>query len=141
MIGHDLDGALVELQEQAESTMTTPCRIHRAGAVTADPGTGADVIVAGALVYDGSRGDPGCKIQTRENQPRDVESGQATVTEISLEVHVPVLSGPYRVGDVVLILDRPAGSVVVRSFRVEGTHVKTYQTAQRLPVVETAVSV
>lgn len=133
MIGHDIAAALPELRAQAESMMITPCRISRTGTVTANPDTGADVIIPGAKVYAG-----GCKVQAREGQPQPAESGTATVIAQSLEVHVPASSGPYRKGDLVEILDRPDGAaaVVERRFRVEGLHRKTWQTAQRLQVEE-----
>lgn len=113
--------------------MTTPCRVNRPGTVTADPVTGADVPTDGAPVFDGSSGDPGCKVQDRQASVRGVESAEATVTTQGLEVHLPVSSGPYRVGDVVSIL---SGSTVVRRLRMVGTHLKTWQTAQRIPVEE-----
>ena len=133
MIGDTIAEAMPELQSEAESQMVTPCRVGRPSTTSADPETGADVHIAGDPVFAG-----GCKIQTRQTQPRDAESGQGTVSLQSLEVHLPVDSGPYRVGDVVDILDRPdsPAAVVVRQFRIEGTHRKTWQTAQRLPVVE-----
>lgn len=123
MIGDALRTVLPELRQQAESMMVTPCAIHRGGTVTADPTTGADVIVGGMSVYEG-----GCKVQSREGEVRASEVADSTVTAQRWEVHVPVSSGPYQVGDVVTALGR--------QFRVEGLHVKTWQTAQRLPVSE-----
>lgn len=123
MLSLDATAALVALQAEAESMMVTPCVIRRGGTVTADPESGADVVVGGTLVYDG-----GCKLQSREGELRNAEVADSTTTSQRWEVHVPVSSGPYRVADVV--------SVLGRQFRVEGLHVKSWQTAQRLPVVE-----
>ena len=125
--------SLAAAQRLAESRMATPCRVSRPDTTTGDPVTGADVPTAGVKVYAG-----GCKIQDRQASVRDVESAQAAATVQGLEVHLPVASGPYRVGDVVRILDRPDGpaAVVLRKLRVVGLHLKTHQTAQRLPVEE-----
>lgn len=139
VIADDFAATLPFLQAQAESTMVTPCRVRRPAAVTpdsvtSDPETGADVDTY-ELVPSGGR----CKVQTREGQTRLVESGQGSVTVQVYEVHLPVASGPYRIGDVIDILDRPDSpeAVVVRRFHVDGRHDKTWQTAQRLPVTET----
>lgn len=123
MIADDLLAALPRLQEAAESLMVSPCTIRRPSSVEPDPVTGADTEVPGALVYDG-----GCKLQSREGEIRNGEVADSTTTTQRWEVHVPVSSGPYLKGDVVTVLGR--------KFRVEGLHVKTWQTAQRLPVVE-----
>lgn len=135
MIVDQVDAEIQHLQQQAESLMVTPCTITRPSTVSTEPATGADVEVLGAMVYDGSAGSPGCKLQTRLGQVRTVESGSGTVAVDGLEVHVPVGSGPYRIGDLVRILDQPQGSEL-RRFRVAGLHLKTWQTAQRLPVDE-----
>lgn len=132
MIGDQLATALPELQAEAESLMVTDCRVRRPSGVTADPGTGADIVTfKPGAVFTG-----GCKIQTLQAQVQVVESGRATAAAQSYEVHLPVTSGPYRTGDVVEVLDAPGGAVV-RRFRVEGLNTKTWQTAQRLPVQET----
>ena len=123
-LGLAVDGWLPEMQRQAESLMVTPCTISRGSTVTADPVTGADIVAPGTIVYQGR-----CKIQSHEGEPRSVEAGSATVTTVRWEIHVPIMSGPYRLGDLV----RVAGG---RMFRVDAIHVKTWQTAQRLPVTE-----
>lgn len=129
MIADDIAKALPEMQAQAESMMITPCRIIRPTGVTAHPVTGADIPTS-TTVFVG-----GCKVQTSQPQPRLGESAAAAVTTQSLQVHVPVSSGPYRTNDVVEILDAPDGQVV-RTLRIEAPHWKSWQTAQRLPVEE-----
>lgn len=128
MIGDEIRATLPFLQQQAESMMTTSCVIRRGGTVEPDPVTGADVVVGGITVYDGGDGNPGCKVQSREGEARSAEVADATVTSQRWEIHVPVSSGPYQVGDVV--------DVTGRMFRVEALHIKSWQSAQRLPVVE-----
>lgn len=122
-LGVAVETWLPELQRQAESLMVTPCTIARGCTVAPDPITGGDVLSQGTIVYQG-----GCKVQSHEGEPRSVEAGSATRATVRWEIHVPVSSGPYRLGDVV----RATGRV----FRVEAIHAKTWQTAQRLPVTE-----
>lgn len=123
MLSIAVSAELPFMQQTAEAMMVTPCAIRRGGTVEADPVTGADVVVGGMSVYEG-----GCKVQSREGEARSAEVADATVTSQRWEVHVPVSSGPYQVGDVV--------DVAGRRFRVEALHVKSWQSAQRLPVVE-----
>jgi hypothetical protein len=103
--------------------MVSPCVIRRGGTVTADPVTGEDVVVGGMSVYEG-----GCKVQSREGEIASAEVAGSTVSSVRWQIHVPVSSGPYQEGDVVAVLGR--------AFRVEAPNVKTWQTAQRLPVSE-----
>ena len=122
MIGDDLRSVLPFLQREAESRMVTPCKITRAGDPVLDEDTG-NFTDGTEVVFDGF-----CEIQTRETQVREGDSGSsAIITQLYL-VKVPVASGPYQDKDIV--------TVPGRTFRVEGLHLKTWQTAQRLPVVE-----
>ena len=123
MLGLDVSPELPLLQAQAESLMVSPCVIRRGGTVTSDPDTGADVVVGGVSVYEG-----GCKLQSREGEIRSGEVGSSTGVSQNWQVHVPVTAGPFQAGDVVAVLGR--------TFRVEAPHVKTWQSAQRLPVSE-----
>jgi hypothetical protein len=123
MLSVDLAAELPFLQAQAESMMVTPCVIRRGGTVTADPATGADVLVGGVSVYEG-----GCKVQSREGEVASAEVADSTVASVRWEIHVPASSGPFQQGDVVEALGR--------QFRVEAPHVKSWQSAQRLPVSE-----
>jgi hypothetical protein len=126
-----VSAALPDLQRLDESLMITPCRVVEWSEVTADPVTGADVLVSGPTVYDGS-----CHITLTESQPHDSEVGTGTVTTETMRARLPVETGPYKVGYVVEILD-DARSEVVRRLRVVGRHDTTWQTSQQLRVEET----
>ena len=102
--------------------MTTPCQIVRPGAPVLDENTG-DFTSSEVVVYDGF-----CKIQTREGEALDVETGSSSALVQRYQIQIPVWAGPVRKSDLV----RAAGRV----FRVDGLHTKTWQTSQRLPVVE-----
>lgn len=128
MLGDDLAAALPGLQAQAESTMRTPCIVQRPIGVDIDPETGVDTSVY-ADVHDGL-----CKLQERDLQTGSAAVPGATVPVARLEVQFPVSVGPFDIDDVVRILD--ADGVEIRSVRITGLHVKTWQTAQRLPVEE-----
>lgn len=105
------------------------CRIRRPEGEETNPDSGA---VTNAYrdpdVYLGK-----CKIQDSGAQARDVESGSSTATITPLEVQIPVSAESVAVGDFIELLD---GEVVVRAFRAERPHRKTWQTAQRIPVTE-----
>lgn len=122
MIGQDIAEALRGLQREAESLMGESCTVVRPTGVTSNPQTGAPVVTS-QPVYAGR-----CKLQTSGLQARSVESGSSTAVIQQSEVHLPVGTGPYKVGDVV--------TVGARRFRVQGVPTKTWQTAQRLPVGE-----
>jgi len=124
VLAADILANLPKFQAEAESMMVTPCLVRRPVGVTADPVTGADVPVYEAgSVYQG-----GCKLQSREGEVRSAEVGSSTSASVRWEIHVPVSAGPFQPGDVVEVLGRV--------FRVESPHVKSWQTAQRLPVSE-----
>lgn len=122
MLSLDIEGALPEFQQHAESLMVTPCTITRGGERVLDPNTG-DFTTLSTVIYDG-----GCKVQTREGEVLDVVSGSAALNVQRYSIHVPVSAGPFQDGDLV--------TVTGRVFKVDGLHSKTWQTAQRLPVVE-----
>lgn len=122
MLGDDLAAILPELRAQAVSRMRTPCLVRRPGGTTADPETGADVSVYDP-VWSGF-----CRIGQQSITARAGESAEATVLTQQLQIHIPVGVGPVRSGDEVLADGR--------AFRVDGTHDKDQQTAQRLPVTE-----
>lgn len=103
--------------------MVTPCVITRPGDPVLDENTG-NYMPASVVVFSGL-----CEVQTRETQVRTQESGSAAIVEQLYLVKVPVASGPYQDKDIVTL-----GSG--RVFRIEGLHLKTWQTAQRLPVME-----
>jgi hypothetical protein len=127
--------SLAAAQARAESRMDRPCRVVEWSEVTADPVTGADVLVSGPTVYAGR-----CEVAEADSQPREAEAGTGTVTTQSLQARLPVGTGPYKIGHVVELLDRDARSAsaeVVRRLRVAGLHDISHQTSQRLRVEET----
>lgn len=128
-LGEDLAAALPELQAAAESMMVDTCTVRRPTGTGADPETGADITTyREPAIYSGP-----CRLQIRQGQPRDLESGSSTQTVQLVEVHVPAAAGPFAVGDVVEV-SRPGSTP--RRLRIDGLHEKTYQTAQRLPAVD-----
>lgn len=117
-------------QRAAEDTMTQRCRIRRPTGDATDPDTGAVTnTYRDPDVYLGK-----CKLQDSGAQARDVESGSSTVTITPLEVHIPVSAESVAVGDYIELL--AADDAVLRAFRAERPHRKTWQTAQRVPVTE-----
>lgn len=113
---------LAELRAHAESAMTSTCVVRPVVGVEPDA-IGQDVVTYGAVVYSGC-----CKVQDL-SPSREVESGSATVTVVSREVHVPVGAGPFEAGMVVFVDGESSPS-----WRILAPHTKTWQTAQRLPV-------
>jgi hypothetical protein len=117
-------------QQAAEETMADRCRIRRPQGEATDPDSGAvSDTYRDPDVYLGK-----CKIQDSGAQARDVESGSSTVTITPLEVHIPVSAESVAVGDYIELLDDE--DTVLRAFRAERPHRKTWQTAQRIPVTE-----
>lgn len=114
---------LPRARAHAESMMVDECVIERPDGVTADPETGADVVVS-SQVYAGR-----CRVRDRAaTVARESDVAGADVDTRRLEIHVPVGTGPYRTGDVVAARGR--------RFRVLAPHDATFQTAIRLPVEE-----
>lgn len=129
-LADDVAAALPELQAQAESMMTARCRIRRPTGEATDPDSGEVTnTYRDPDVYLGK-----CKLQDSGAQARDVESGASTVTITPLEVHIPVSAESVAVGDLIETLEDE--DTVLRTFRAEQPHRKTWQTAQRLPVTE-----
>lgn len=110
--------------------MADRCRIRRPEDEDTDPDSGEVTnVYRDPDVYLGK-----CKVQDSGAQARDVESGSSTATITPLEVHIPVSAESVAVGDFIELLgDEDA---VVRVFRAERPHRKTWQTAQRIPVTE-----
>jgi hypothetical protein len=122
VIADDIRAALPIMQQQAESLMTSPCLITRPGTPVLDEDTG-NITPTTVTVFSGY-----CKVQTRDTLTQQSESGSSAVAIQRYEVHVPLSSGPYLEHDLV--------EVSGRRFRVVGLNLKTWQTAQRLPVEE-----
>lgn len=117
-------------QRLAESMMTTTARVNRPGSVEAGE-KGEDVIVDGALVYEGR-----CRVKASSRVvPIDRESADATVVLDQESIHFPVTAGPFEVGDVVTITGSAhQPHLVDNTYRVTGLHEMELQTAQRVPV-------
>lgn len=103
--------------------MVTPCQVTRdSGPPVLDPVTG-DFTSGVSVIFDGY-----CKVQTREGEVLDVVTGSSDPNVQRYSIHLPVSAGPFKHGDLV--------AVPGRVFKVDGLHKKTWQTAQRVPVVE-----
>lgn len=121
MLGDDIAAALPQLREHAESMMRDQCVVTRVTGATADPDD-REVPVR-TPIYTGR-----CRVQANQRVDASPEVGGATVTVQRYEIQVPISAGPIRIGDLIAVADR--------KFRVTGLHLKTHQTAQRLPVEE-----
>lgn len=102
MLHDDIAAALPGLRANAESRMRRPCIARPVVGVTADPETGADVVVYGDPIFEGL-----CRLRNRAKgslgTPR--ESGGVTVTLSDLEWHIPYDSPRIPVGTVVFFED------------------------------------
>lgn len=104
--------------------MTETCRVRRPTGTTSGP-KGEDVQTYAAQdVYAGK-----CRVQDRDVSPAGAESGSSTADVLKSQVHVPVSQGPFMSGDVVFMNGSTAPT-----WRILAPHVKTDQTAERLPV-------
>jgi hypothetical protein len=130
VIGDDLAAALPELQAQAESRMLDTCTIVRPGDVTTDPLTG-QVDPTDTPVYSGR-----CELRaTTALIARDEESATSQVTAQTFTLKVPVGAPALMPGD----LARFSATTYTPRLRnvaasVDGVHVGTFTTAQRVPV-------
>lgn len=118
----------------AEALMTDTCVITR---VTGEPGpvdpeTGLRDPAPTATVYDGK-----CKIQTYEPHESAVESGNHVYTQQRYHLHLPIGAGPVAVDDTAdITASETDPQLVGRTYRLAGTHHKTYATAQRILIDE-----
>lgn len=120
LVGDAIAAALPELRAQAESLMRDTCSVSRVtGAAIVDERE----VPATAAVYAGR-----CKVQELANVETSPDVAGATVTVLRYRLDLPVSAGPFKVGDI--------ATVGARTFRITSMHVKTWQTAQRLPVDE-----
>lgn len=103
MLADDIAAALPGLRAQAESRMKRTCTARPVLGVTADPATGADVVVYGDPVYEGR-----CRLRDRAFGPTALTSGEAPATRARLEWHIPHDSPRIPVGTVVFFDDLPA---------------------------------
>jgi hypothetical protein len=121
-LADDVAAALPGLRAEAEALMVDTVQVRRPTGTAADDDGNVVTTYAATDVYAGP-----AKVQDPGLTAMSEESGSATATRAAYEVHVPVSAGPFLPGDVVFM----AG---VARFRVLMPHVKSWQTAQRLPV-------
>ena len=124
MIADDIAAALPELRAHAVSRMRRPCIARPVLDVTADPETGADVVVYGDPIYQGM-----CRLTPpREVTSQSRESAGATVTVTRREWHIPHDAPRVPIGTVVTFEDD------VPAYRVTDVSDGDDMTARRYPV-------
>lgn len=127
MIADEVAQFLPSWRAEAESLMVDSCTIRRVTS-TGDVDDDGNPVVTGPTVYAGR-----CKVQTYEPYEQNREVGSSSSVTQRYSIHVPVTAGPFEVGDVVTITaSAEFPTTLNRTFRVEGLHEKTWQTAQRL---------
>ena len=128
----EMQGALSELRDLAESLMLDTCRITRAGSGRGEwNGTGYDEVTP-TTVYEGR-----CKVQSFAPYEQTPESAEQRLTVQRYFLHVPVDGTQYQSGDRAEMLTsahNPAlpGTVLT----IAGAHDKSLQTSVRLLVDE-----
>lgn len=102
MIHDAIAAALPELRAHAESRMQRPCVARPVVGVTADPETGADVVVYGDPIFEGM-----CRLRNRAKGSLGAsrESGGVSVTVSDIEWHIPYGSPRVPVGTVIFFED------------------------------------
>ena len=115
----------------AEALMVDTLRVVRVSRVPVEDGLGGASYPT-SVVYEGAG-----KIQTYEPHEQPLISGGQTIVSQRYHAHLPLLSGPYEVGDVVEVVAASETSHAVGDkYRVAGLNQKSLQTAQRLLVDE-----
>ena len=124
MIHDDIAAALPELRAHAESRMRRPCIARQVLGVTADPETGADVVVYGDPIFEGL-----CRLRNRAKGSLGAvrESGGVSVTVSDIEWHIPHDAPRIPVGTVIFFDDLPA-------YRTTDVSDGDDMTARRYPV-------
>lgn len=119
-------------RQAAERNMTDSCRVERAASKpTTDPVTGR-VARSSSEVYTGK-----CRLQQSLAQAATKEAGEHVFTEQGIRWDTPVGSGPFKVGDMVIMTSSELDSQLVGNvYRVEELFNKSQATAQRCRVVE-----
>lgn len=129
MLGDDLAEALLELRPEAESRMVDTCTVQRPGETTPDPLTGADV-TAYTPVYSGR-----CELKAANLQAHEAESATSQVTVQTFTLKVPNAAPALLPGDLVTFAaDTFTPRLRNMKARVDGVHVGSFTTAQRVPV-------
>lgn len=130
MLGDDLAAVLPELQAHAESAMPDTCTVERPGQTVPDPLTGRDVTTY-TPVYQGGR----CALKAGGLEARESESATSQVTVQSFVLKVPNDAPALLPGDVVTFAaDTQTPRLRGLNARVDGIHVGSMTTAQRVPV-------
>lgn len=132
-LGHELAEILPELQEAAESRMTSTCTITGPGGEPVwDDETGTYITVPGEAIYEGK-----CRLRWGNPAPQNASAGEAAwAVDRTGTLSLP-LAGTAHVGDgaVVTITANPndPGMVGLVLHVLTGHH-QTDSTARRLPV-------
>lgn len=128
-----IPGARAAGQRLAEQLMVDTCRITRTTGTTAhDPVTGR-VVPATSTIYEGR-----CQVRVPTSTPETPESAGRTATVQDAIVKVPLAVTGVEVGDTITVLTATHDPELPgRTYRVSGTHAKTYATARKLAVEET----
>ena len=114
----------------AESLMVDSCTVTRPVVGEPDPMTGADTVTY-TLVYSGK-----CEVKAQASLlARDAESAGSVVTVQTLTHKTPADSPAFLPGDLIE-MDADTFTPRLRGVRlsVDGAHVGTWTTAQRVPV-------
>lgn len=128
MLADDVASVLPEMQAHAESLMTSTCEISRLDSSPVfDPETGLESPGPPSIIYAGP-----CRVQDTASTPVEADAAGSPVTAGKLLVHVPISCPPIRPGDLIEVhaVGAPLDGILVR---VVADHVKTLQTARRLP--------
>jgi hypothetical protein len=128
-----IPGARAAGQRLAAQLMVDTCRITRTtGTTTHNPTTGR-LVPAVSTVYEGR-----CQVRVPTSTPETPEAAGRTATVQDAIVKVPLAVTGVEVGDTITVLTAAHDPELVgRTFRVAGTHAKTYATARKLAVEET----
>lgn len=127
MLGAEINAALGQLRQHAESMMADTCIITIPGASTWDEAS-KTYATTPVQVYAGP-----CRVRLPDATPRETDSGDAAWTLMRVIVSVPVDgTSAVPVGALVTITACCLDDVADRTYRVVGTHAQTHSTARRL---------
>lgn len=134
MIADDIAPALLELQAHAESMMLDTCTVQRPTGTVTDPMTGRDETTY-TPVYPAAGGVGKCRVKPPAYESATAESATSQVTEQRATHEVPASAPALLPGDLVTYAD-DTHTPRLRKMRarVDGVHVGTHTTAQRVPV-------
>lgn len=134
MIYSEVGPALAILRQEAESLMVDACTVSRKTGQTTNPSTGVVSDTYADPFYSGR-----CKVQARDVEPTTPEAGDRAYTVLRLTVHLPMSVTGVEVGDRITVTSSTHDpDLVGRNFRVVAPFHKSFATARRVPVEETA---